>query len=115
MAITNVVIYLPWLQSQKIKDVFTRIFPVHRGIFEDKVATFWCVLNMVYKLKNKFDTNILIKLAFFFTLIGCSIPIYVIYKIKKLNKKICSQCFGLFNKFTKYETNPSFIYINRNV
>ena len=91
--ITNMIIYLPWLKTEKLKDVLSRIFPVHRGIFEDKVATFWCVLNMVYKLKNKFDTNNLIKLAFIFTLIGCSIPIYVIYKIKKLNKKICSQCF----------------------
>ena len=91
--ITNMIIYLPWLKTEKLKDVLSRIFPVHRGIFEDKVATFWCVLNMVYKLKNKFDTNTLIKLAFIFTLIGCSIPIYVIYKIKKLNKKICSQCF----------------------
>ena len=91
--ITNMIIYLPWLKAQNLKDVISRIFPVHRGIFEDKVATFWCVLNMVYKLKNKFDTNNLIKLAFIFTLLGCLIPIYVIYKIPKLNKKICSQCF----------------------
>ena len=91
--ITNMVIYLPWLKTQKIQDVISRIFPVHRGIFEDKVATFWCVLNMVYKLKNNFDTNNLIKLAFIFTLFGCLIPIYVIYKIKKLTKKICSQSF----------------------
>ena len=91
--ITNVVIYLPWLQSQKIKDVFTRIFPVHRGIYEDKVATFWCVLNIFYKLNKHFNINALIKLSFIFTLVACLIPIYSIYKITKLNYRICTQSF----------------------
>ncbi|KFY42005.1 hypothetical protein V494_02664 [Pseudogymnoascus sp. VKM F-4513 (FW-928)] len=28
-----------------------RVFPFARGLFEDKVANFWCALNIVYKLK----------------------------------------------------------------
>ena len=95
--ITNVVIYLPWLQSQKIKDVFTRIFPVHRGIYEDKVATFWCVLNIFYKLNKHFNINALIKLSFIFTLVACLIPIYSIYKITKLNYRICTQSFFIIS------------------
>ena len=92
-SITNIIIYLPWLKAQKIQDVFSRIFPVHRGIYEDKVATFWCVLNIFYKLNKHFDTNSLIKLSLLFTIFGCFIPIYVIFKTKKLTKKICTQCF----------------------
>ena len=91
--ISNVVIYLPWLKAKNIKDVFTRIFPVQRGIYEDKVATFWCVLNIFYKLNKHFNTNNLIKLALAFTLIGCLIPVFAIMKIRNLNYKICSQCF----------------------
>ena len=92
-SITNIIIYLPWLKAQKIQDVFSRIFPVHRGIYEDKVATFWCVLNIFYKLNKHFDTNSLIKLSLLFTIFGCFIPIYAIFKTKKLTKKICTQCF----------------------
>ena len=95
--IINSVIYLPWLKAEKLNDVFSRIFPVQRGIFEDKVATFWCVLNMFYKLNKNFNINNLIKLAFAFTLIGCSIALFSIYKINTLNKKICSQCFFIIS------------------
>ena len=95
--ITNSVIYLPWLKAQKLNDVFSRIFPVQRGIFEDKVATFWCILNIFYKLNKNFNNNNLIKLAFVFTFIGCLIPLFVIYKINTLNKKISSQCFFIIS------------------
>ena len=32
-----------------------RIFPLQRGIFEDKVANFWCASNVVLKWKNWFE------------------------------------------------------------
>jgi alpha-1,3-glucosyltransferase len=91
--ITNVLIYLPWLKAKKMNDVFNRIFPVHRGIFEDKVATFWCTLNIVYKLKQHLKVEHLIKFAFLLTIFGCAIPIYAIFKCEKITKKICTQCF----------------------
>ena len=95
--ITNMIIYLPWLRAQKIHDVMNRIFPVHRGIYEDKVATFWCVINIFYKLNKHFNTNKLIKLSLFMTVSGCLIPIFAIFKSKKLSKKICTQCFFIIS------------------
>jgi alpha-1,3-glucosyltransferase len=91
--ITNVIIYLPWLKNNKMNDVFSRIFPVRRGIYEDKVATFWCTLNIFYKLNNHFNNSVLIKLALVFTIIGCLVPILAIFRSKKITKKICTQCF----------------------
>ena len=91
--ITNVIIYLPWLKTNKINDVFSRIFPVRRGIYEDKVATFWCTLNIFYKLNNHFKTEHLIRLALIFTIIGCLVPIFAIFRTAKITKKICTQCF----------------------
>ena len=32
--------------------VSERIFPIRRGIFEDKVASFWCVLHNFYKVNT---------------------------------------------------------------
>ena len=49
----NGIFYLPWIRRKNLKDVFNRIFPINRGIFEDKVATFWCMVNIFIKLKNK--------------------------------------------------------------
>ena len=90
--ITNVIIYLPWLKAKKMNDVFNRIFPVRRGIFEDKVATFWCTINIILKLNQHFKIEHLIKLALILTVIGSLIPIYTIFITKKITKKICSQC-----------------------
>ena len=91
--ITNIIIYLPWLKSRRINDVLSRIFPVRRGIFEDKVATFWCTLNIFFKLNNHFKTNVLVKLALILTIFGCLIPIYAIFKCDKITKRITTQCF----------------------
>ncbi len=40
-----------------------RLFPVGRGIFEDKVANFWCTLSLVMKLKQRFSAPQLFQLA----------------------------------------------------
>ncbi|XP_053959505.1 probable dolichyl pyrophosphate Man9GlcNAc2 alpha-1,3-glucosyltransferase [Anastrepha ludens] len=54
VVITFAVLWLPWLGSLKsILEVVARLFPIGRGVFEDKVANFWCALNVVYKIKNK--------------------------------------------------------------
>ena len=51
--------YSPVLQlTQSIH----RIFPIARGLFEDKVANFWCALNTLYKLRD-FDSGMLSRLA----------------------------------------------------
>ncbi|AGO11264.1 AaceriACR004Wp [[Ashbya] aceris (nom. inval.)] len=34
-----------------------RVFPFERGLFEDKVANFWCVTNVLVKYKTKYSTS----------------------------------------------------------
>lgn len=86
------VIWSPWLISNKYKDVLTRIFPIWRGIFEDKVATFWCVLNIVYKV-SKIPPKLSIKLSFILTISICIIPSICILFCKKLSKKVTKLAF----------------------
>lgn len=46
-------LFSPWLSSiDDIKQVFIRIFPVARGLYEDKVANVWCAINVVIKLRQ---------------------------------------------------------------
>lgn len=44
---------------ETIPQMVTRIFPFQRGLFEDKVANAWCVLNVVIKLREKYSNEFL--------------------------------------------------------
>ena len=44
-----------------------RIFPLARGLFEDKVANLWCALHTVYKL-NRFSVQVLSRVSLLATL-----------------------------------------------
>lgn len=50
---TFAILFAPWLRSlEDIQQVIFRIFPVARGLFEDKVANVWCAINVIVKLKQ---------------------------------------------------------------
>lgn len=49
---TFAILWLPWLTSwSSFLQVLHRIFPVQRGVFEDKVANIWCAVNVVIRIK----------------------------------------------------------------
>lgn len=51
-AATFGLLWWPWLSSmESMLTVVERLFPLRRGLFEDKVANFWCSFNIVYKIR----------------------------------------------------------------
>ncbi|XP_055917101.1 probable dolichyl pyrophosphate Man9GlcNAc2 alpha-1,3-glucosyltransferase [Eupeodes corollae] len=51
-------LWVPWMTSfDNFFGVLRRIFPIYRGVFEDKVSNIWCVLNVVIKLKTIFSNE----------------------------------------------------------
>uniref|UniRef100_A0A8R1HLM1 Alpha-1,3-glucosyltransferase n=1 Tax=Caenorhabditis japonica TaxID=281687 RepID=A0A8R1HLM1_CAEJA len=44
-----ILLWLPFIATGTIQDVLIRIFPFNRGIYEDKVASFWCAFSVVLK------------------------------------------------------------------
>lgn len=56
-----------------IKQILVRMFPFERGLFEDKVANFWCTSNLVVKYNKIFTNDQLKKLSLAFTL-GSVLP-----------------------------------------
>ncbi|KAJ1646769.1 Glucosyltransferase-like protein, partial [Coemansia asiatica] len=52
-----------FMRSTQLTQIFIRVFPVARGLYEDKVANVWCALNVVIKLRSMFDTTDLLRLA----------------------------------------------------
>ena len=83
----------------QLSQVVHRIFPFARGVFEDKVANFWCTLNTIYKLKNLEPLIALPRLSAYVTfmsilpsmsvLVGCPHP-------KLLPYAFASSAFGFF-------------------
>ncbi|KFA62788.1 hypothetical protein S40285_03822 [Stachybotrys chlorohalonatus IBT 40285] len=55
-----------------------RIFPFARGLFEDKVANFWCALNIVVKLR-KYPTEVLQKASLVATLLSVVPPNVILF------------------------------------
>jgi alpha-1,3-glucosyltransferase len=87
-------LFSPWLQSQEeILQVVHRIFPVFRGLYQDKVANIWCAVNVVIKLREMFDIQELVRFSTVATLVSF-LP-SVLYLIAKPTKR--GLIYGLIN------------------
>lgn len=68
------VLFLPFLPPfasfGAILDPITRVFPFNRGLFEDKVANFWCLTNVVIKWKQWVSRGVLAQLSAVLTAVG---------------------------------------------
>ncbi|THH19193.1 hypothetical protein EW146_g1921 [Bondarzewia mesenterica] len=60
----------PFAPLSSILDPISRIFPFNRGIFEDKVANFWCASNVVLKWRSCASRSTLVRLSTVFTAVG---------------------------------------------
>jgi alpha-1,3-glucosyltransferase len=68
--------YYPLLQQTT--QLLFRVFPFSRGLFEDKVANFWCALNVAIKLKT-YDAALLQRASLLATLAAIFPPCVVIF------------------------------------
>jgi alpha-1,3-glucosyltransferase len=83
---TFILLWFPFFQNVELfKQVLRRIFPFERGIFEDKVANFWCSLDVFYKFRTHFSTETLLQTSLIFVL-GSALPSLLIL-FKKPNDK----------------------------
>lgn len=56
--LTFVIVWVPFLKSvPDMLQVVHRLFPLKRGIFEDKVSNLWCFLNVFIKLKAVYTND----------------------------------------------------------
>ncbi|XP_074077365.1 dolichyl pyrophosphate Man9GlcNAc2 alpha-1,3-glucosyltransferase isoform X2 [Macrotis lagotis] len=63
--------WLPFLtQVEQTLQVLRRLFPVGRGLFEDKVANFWCSLNVLLKIKEILSPQTQLMFSFALTLLS---------------------------------------------
>ncbi|XP_051855482.1 dolichyl pyrophosphate Man9GlcNAc2 alpha-1,3-glucosyltransferase [Antechinus flavipes] len=71
VAATFALCWLPFCtQGEQTLQVLRRLFPVGRGLFEDKVANFWCSLNVLLKIKSLLSSHTQLMLSFALTLLS---------------------------------------------
>ncbi|KAK3942718.1 glycosyltransferase [Diplogelasinospora grovesii] len=63
---------------EQLVQMVHRVFPFARGLFEDKVANFWCALNLVIKLK-KYPSELLQRGALLATLASIIPPNLILF------------------------------------
>ncbi|KAG3010572.1 putative dolichyl pyrophosphate Man9GlcNAc2 alpha-1,3-glucosyltransferase [Phytophthora cactorum] len=86
-----------------IAQVVHRIFPFGRGLFEDKVANFWCIADFVLKIRRNVTPALQMRLCTAMTIIGFSPSIIDLLRRKPTNLRfvlslaICSLSFFLFS------------------
>lgn len=63
-----------------IATILTRLFPFERGVFEDKVANFWCTVSLVYKVQHQLARPFLIKLCLSLTALALAPSNYLLLR-----------------------------------
>lgn len=109
IAITTVVsvatVFFPFVVaggSSQVVQIIHRMFPFARGLFEDKVANFWCASNVVVKYHTLFTSSQLRNMSLALTILGISPSCIAIFyaPFKRLFTwalAACSLAFYLFS------------------
>ncbi|CAG8484918.1 6862_t:CDS:2 [Acaulospora morrowiae] len=65
------IIFFPFMDSfEHLSQVILRIFPLQRGLYEDKVSNVWCAMNAVIKLREMFQIQTLTRISLVTTLLA---------------------------------------------
>ncbi|GAC94044.1 glucosyltransferase [Pseudozyma hubeiensis SY62] len=95
------VVFAPWLTSlEQVGQVVHRIFPLARGLFEDKVANVWCFVSVLplparFKLKNVVAAKALARLSLVVTLVailpGCCLLFWAASQTAKMEMMVAQE------------------------
>lgn len=96
-------LWFPFFQNiDNAKHVISRIFPVSRGLFEDKVATFWCVSSVFLRKLRHIPHELMVPICTACVLIFCIPSLVMLFKRTTKFNMIralfcCSMAFFLFS------------------
>uniref|UniRef100_S4RXN8 Alpha-1,3-glucosyltransferase n=1 Tax=Petromyzon marinus TaxID=7757 RepID=S4RXN8_PETMA len=100
---TLAVCFAPFLSDpQQLLQILARIFPVSRGLYEDKVANVWCSLSVVFKIRNILSQEAQLLVSLLSTLLSLSPSCFLLLRSPSLlGFKLClvisSLSFFLFS------------------
>ncbi|CAF1022250.1 unnamed protein product [Rotaria sordida] len=99
--VTFFIIWIPVLRHDPLA-VIKRLFPFDRGLYEDKVANFWCTINLIVKLRSKFNHGTLAKLCLLTTSLSILPSCFMLFRRPTVRNFYISLfnvslCFYLFS------------------
>ncbi|XP_070795597.1 dolichyl pyrophosphate Man9GlcNAc2 alpha-1,3-glucosyltransferase isoform X2 [Pituophis catenifer annectens] len=103
VTLSFVICWLPFCTDiGQILQVLRRLFPVDRGLFEDKVANIWCTVSILFKIKTILTRETQLKLSFaltFLTVLPSCIKLTLQPSLRgfKYGLVCCSLSFFLFS------------------
>lgn len=101
--LTFFIIWVPFLtRKDDTLQVLHRLFPVARGIFEDKVANVWCALNVLYKFKIAYTNEDMFRyctITTFVAVLPSCVDLFLRPNVKKFVPALinCALAFFLFS------------------
>ena len=94
---TFTAVLAPWIGEGRYMQVFARLFPLKRGVFEDYVANFWCATNPIMRWKTRAaeSTRMIAVLGAIMTL-AAALPT-VVRQILHPGKRVTNLLLCMFN------------------
>lgn len=94
--ISQLVILIPFINNPKnLLQILYRVFPFNRGLFEDKVANFWCTTNIIIKYKQIIDSQQLSRLSLIATVLSIlPINLVLFYKLRYSKNLVPGLIYG---------------------
>ncbi|PUU84329.1 glycosyl transferase [Tuber borchii] len=88
--------------KEQIAQCLFRVFPFARGLWEDKVANFWCAANILVKFRERFDSGMLQKASLVATLVAILPPCLILFfnpqkRLLPLGLAACAWGFFMFS------------------
>lgn len=94
---TELLILVPFVMDARrsLPQILVRVFPFSRGLFEDKVANFWCATNIVVKYRSFISAEWMPRLSLAVT-VAAIIPVSVVlfFKLRKSQNVIPGLVYG---------------------
>lgn len=76
-----------------------RVFPFARGLWEDKVANFWCATNVVMRFRERFDSGLLQKARY-------GLPPPILISFANVVRLVLLQRSSLFSRRARSYSSP---------
>ncbi|XP_075220797.1 ALG6 alpha-1,3-glucosyltransferase garnysstan [Lycorma delicatula] len=94
------IIWLPFIfDVNQISQVIQRLFPLSRGVFEDKVANFWCCFNVFYKIRLFVNNDTMAKICLIdtlFSVLPSSVDLFLNPTFQKFKISLINSSLAFF-------------------
>lgn len=88
IATVTIISFGPWLSEWRLMlEVLSRLFPVSRGLYEDKVSNVWCSISVIFKLNRVLEPEALFSFCGMVTLIA-SLPFCLAVAVRPSQRRL---------------------------